>query len=454
MDFFQRLLAKTRLKDIFETVELRNRIFYTLALLLIYRLGSYIVLPGVDGAAVAAQANSGNGNDLLNLVNTFTGGSFYNVSIFALGIMPYISASIVVQLLGFALPQFKKMQSEGESGTRKLNQITRILTIVITIFQAITYLGYIKGAFPGVVTGSEVAHFSNALLITCGTVVCMWLGERITDHGLGNGTSLIIAVGIIARLPEAFFGEFDLRKTSLILFTVELALFVGITLCTIAIIQAIYRIPLQRAIASTARSVRSSADKSGGVRDYLPIKLNTSGVMPIIFAQALMFIPATVYQATAGGGSNAFIDALNKPDSLTYNIIYFVMIVLFTYVYTALVINPTQQAEFLQRNNTFISSIQPGKDTADYIDRVVTDITLPGALSLAIIAIIPPIVMGTGLVKANTFAYFFGGTSLIIMIGVALDTLQQIENHLLEKKYDGLIQGGRIKGRGAFSSVE
>jgi preprotein translocase subunit SecY len=456
MNFFERFLEKSRLKDIFGTKELRDRIFYTLALLAIYRLGSYIVLPGVNGAAVAAQANSSNSNDLLNLVNAFTGGSFFNVSIFALGIMPYISASIVVQLLGFAVPQFKKMQSEGESGTRKLNQITRMLTIVITIFQAITYLGYIKGAFPNVVTGSEVAHFSNALLITAGTVICMWLGERITDHGLGNGTSLIIAIGIVARLPEAFFGEFDLRKTSLILFTVELAMFVAITLCTIALIQAIYKIPLQRAMASTARSARFSPEGGGSVRDYLPIKLNTAGVMPIIFAQALMFIPATIYQAAAGGSTNAFIDALNKPDSLVYNVIYFVMIVLFTYVYTALVIDPKQQSDFLQRNNTFIAvnRLKPGQETIDYIDNVVSHITLPGALALGVVAILPPIVMGLGLVKANTFAYFFGGTSLIIMIGVALDTLQQIENHLLAKKYDGLIQGGRIKGRGAFSSVE
>lgn len=453
MNFFQRLLSKTRVTEIFSIPELRQRIFFTLALLAVYRLGSYIVLPGVNGAAIAAKASQGgNSNDLLNLVNAFTGGSFFQASIFALGIMPYISASIVVQLLGFAIPMFQKMQREGESGTRKLNQITRMLTIVITIFQAFAYLTFISQTYSEQVSADQVGHFSNALLITAGTVICMWLGERITDRGLGNGTSLIIAIGIIARLPEALVGEFDLRKTSLILFTLELAIFVAITIATIALIQAIRKIPLQRAMASTARSARFTP--GSGTRDYLPIKLNTSGVMPIIFAQALMFIPATIYQAAAGQtGGNAFIDALNKPNSLTYNIIYFSMIILFTYVYTALVVNPQQQADFLKRNNTFIPGVKPGQETAEFIDLVVSRITLPGAIALGIVAILPPVVMGLGLVKANTFAYFFGGTSLIIMIGVALDTLQQIENHLLMKRYDGLIKGGRIKGRGSFSNV-
>ena len=439
----------TVLKNIWSIKELRERILLTLALLLVYRVGTFIVLPGVVPAALDKASQNRGGNDLLGLINIFTGGAFDNAAIFALGVMPYITASIIVQLLGFAVPYFQRLQSkEGESGRKRLNQITRMLTVAITLVQGGGYLQLIRsipgGVSPQVPDG--LFWFSNIIILTAGTIFCMWLGERITDKGIGNGVSLIIQAGIIARLPYAFSFEFVklFGENKLLLFFVELAFFFVIVLATILVIQGVRRIPIQFAKRMVGRTGGTMPQASA--RDYLPLKINSAGVMPIIFAQALMFLPATAMQYLSGTDVNTGrIQMFSDIYSFGYNALFFTLIVVFTYVYTALMINPTNYAAYLKRNNAFIPGVKPGESTSDYIDNIMTRITLPGAIFLGLLGILPSIAATFGV--NQQFALFFGGTTLLIMVGVALDTLQVIESYLLTKKYDGLIKSGRIQGR-------
>ncbi len=439
----------TVIKNIWSIKELRERILFTLALVLIYRVGTFIVLPGVVPAALDKASQNRGGNDLLGLINIFTGGAFDNAAIFALGVMPYITASIIVQLLGFAVPYFQRLQTkEGESGRKKLNQITRLLTVAITLVQGGGYLQLIRsipgGVSPDVPEG--LFWFSNIIILTAGTIFCMWLGERITDKGVGNGVSIIIMSGIIARLPYAFSFEFVklFGENRLLLFFVELAFFFLIVLATILVIQGVRRIPIQFAKRMVGRTGGTMPQASA--RDYLPLKINSAGVMPIIFAQALMFLPATAMQYMSGSGATGGgVPMFSDIYSFGYNALFFTLIVVFTYVYTALMINPTNYAEYLKRNNAFIPGVKPGESTSEYIDNIMTRITLPGAIFLGLLGILPSVAASLGV--NQQFALFFGGTTLLIMVGVALDTLQVIESYLLTKKYDGLIKSGRIQGR-------
>lgn len=437
-------------KNIWSIPELKQRILYTLALLFVFRLGTFILLPGVNAQALAQAAASSGKNDLLGLINTFTGGAFAKGAIFALGVMPYITASIIIQLLTFAVPYFQRLQQhEGESGRKKLNQLTRFLTIGVTMVQGSGYLTYLttKGAVaPGL--SSAVFWFSGLIILTAGTVFAMWLGERITEKGLGNGTSFIIMSGIIDALPQALITELQLQGG--FAFILEMAIWFATIMGIIVVIQAVRRIPLQfakRMVGRTGTAVPTATN-----RDYLPIKLNAAGVMPIIFAQALMFIPSTIAQfMSANGQPSGFLAALNDYTSLPHNLIYFVLVVVFTYVYTALIVNPQQYAEYLKRQNAFIPGIKPGQNTAEYIDSITTRITLPGAIILGFISIMPGIAAFLGV--NGGFARFFGGTSILIMIGVVLDTLQQIESYLLLSKYDGLVKSGKLQGRGGLVTV-
>lgn len=438
------------IQNIWSIKELRQRIIYTLALLFVYRIGTFVVLPGVDPKALAAAAQSRGANDLLGLINVFTGGAFDNAAIFALGVMPYITASIIVQLLGFAVPYFQRLQTkEGESGRKRLNQITRLLTVAITLVQGGGYLQLVRST-PNAISANisdGVFWFSNIIILTAGTIFCMWLGERITDKGVGNGTSLIIQAGIIARLPQAFAFEFQklFGDNKLLLFFVEMAALFVVVMATIMVIQGVRRIPIQFAKRMVGRT--GTAMPTAGARDYLPLKVNSAGVMPIIFAQALMFLPATAIQYLSGtdAGAGGRVHAFSDIYSLGYNVVFFLLIVIFTYVYTALMINPTNYAEYLKRSNAFIPGVKPGEATAEYIDNIMTRITLPGAVFLGLIGILPSIAATFGV--NQQFALFFGGTTLLIMVGVALDTLQVIESYLLTQKYDGLIKSGRIQGR-------
>ncbi|MEM6722655.1 MAG: preprotein translocase subunit SecY [Bacteroidota bacterium] len=439
------------IKNIWSIKELRQRILFTLGLLMIFRFGSFVVLPGVVPAALDNPAAGGAG--LLGLLNAFTGGAFNNAAVFALGIMPYISASIIVQLLGFAVPYFQRLQKrEGEAGRRKLNQITRWLTVMICLVQAGGYLTYIQASFPGAISPNVpigIFWTSNIIILTAGTIFAMWLGERITDRGIGNGISLLIMIGIIATLPQALFAEFDYRiqgNGGLFAFILELAIYTVIVGATLMLVLGVRKIPIQFAkrMAGSGKDRVPMANK----RDYLPLKVNASGVMPIIFAQALMFLPATLAQFVSADGAvdpESFLGKLNDFTSVPYNIIYFFMVIIFTYVYTALLVNPQQYAEYLKRQNSFIPGVKPGKQTADFIDTVTTRITLPGSIFLAIVSILPAFAAAFGVNIA--FAMFFGGTSLLILVGVVLDTLQQIESHLLMRRYDGLVKSGKIKGR-------
>ncbi len=440
------------IRNIYKIEDLRKRILYTLGIILIYRLGAYVVLPGVDPnqlAALQAQAKGG----LLGLLNMFSGGAFSNASIFALGIMPYISASIVVQLMTMAIPYFQKLQREGESGRKKLNQITRYLTVVILIFQSPAYIANLvnqlppEGVYPfspEVPTHSVFSFFglSSIIILTAGSLFIMYLGERITDKGIGNGISLIIMIGIIARLPFALFGELVSRLESkgggLVVFVIELAVLLLVILLSILLVQGTRKIPVQYA----KRIVGNK--QYGGVRQYIPLKVNAAGVMPIIFAQAIMFLPLTFarFGSTALSGFAATFSNMN---GFWYNFVFAILIVVFTYFYTAVTINPNQIADDMKKNGGFIPGIKPGRKTAEFIDSVMSKITLPGSLFLAFVAIMPAFVR---LVGVNTqFAQFFGGTSLLILVGVVLDTLQQIESHLLMRHYEGLTKTGRIKGR-------
>jgi len=445
------------IRNIYKIEELRNRILYTLGIVLIYRLGSYVVLPGVNPSELAnlqSQTSSG----LLGLLNMFSGGAFSNASIFALGIMPYISASIVVQLLGMAIPYFQKLQKEGESGRKKINQITRYLTILITGFQAQAYIANLvsqlrnpDGSITAIMPfeGTVVSPFfwvSSSVILISGTMFVMWLGEKITDKGIGNGISLIIMIGIIANLPFALVGEFISRLEEqgggLVYFIVEIAVLVFVILLTILLVQGTRRIPVQYA----KRIVGNK--QYGGVRQYIPLKVNAAGVMPIIFAQAIMFLPLTVAGFT-NADMSGFVAAFSNINGFWYNLVFFFMILLFTYFYTAITINPNQMAEDMKKNGGFIPGVKPGRKTAEFIDNVMSKITLPGSIFLGLVAIMPALVVQIGVTQQ--FAQFYGGTSLLILVGVVLDTLQQIESHLLMRHYDGLTKSGRIKGRSSFS---
>lgn len=447
----------TTLENIWKIKELRERIGWTLLMLFIFRFGSFVVLPGVVPEALD-NAASASGSDLLGLINSFTGGAFNNASVMALGIMPYITASIIVQLLGFASPYFQRLQQkEGESGRKKLNQITRLLTVLITLVQGGGYLTYIF-SIPGALDPNmpqTLFWLSSIIILSSGTVFAMWLGERITDSGIGNGASLLITIGIIASLPQALAGEIALQigANNLFKLILEFALFFVIIGAVILVIQGVRKVPIQFAKHMVQRG--GTVMPAAGVRDYIPIKVNAAGVMPIIFAQALMFVPATVAQFAFGQEAMAaptgILKELVDPYSFTSSLIVFLLVVGFTYVYTALIVNPTQYAEYLKRQNAFIPGVKPGKPTADFIDAITTRVTLPGSIFLGLIAIIPAISVGLGVQPA--FARFFGGTSILIAVGVVLDTLQQIESHLLMRRYDGLIKSGRIQGRSRIQTI-
>jgi preprotein translocase subunit SecY len=434
----------TTLSNIWKIDDLRVRITNTLLFLLIYRIGSYVVLPGVNAAALVTKDTQG----LAGLLNMFAGGSFSRASIFALGVMPYISASIVVQLLGIAVPHFAKLQKEGESGRNKLNQWTRYLTIAITAFQAIAYLRSQITA-DQMLIANPYFTILNMCVLTAGTMFVMWLGEKITDKGIGNGISLIIMIGIIAALPNAIKTEFLARTTGaggLITFIVEIVALIAVIMFTILVVQGTRKIAVQYA----KRIVGNK--QYGGVRQYIPLKVNAAGVMPIIFAQALMFIPATVAQFYPKAASTGILMSLSDWTSWEHNLLFAILIIAFTYFYTAITINPNQMADDMKKNGGFIPGVKPGRTTAGFIDDIISKITLPGSIFLAIIAIIPPFASLVGV--SSGFARFFGGTSLIILVGVVLDTLQQIESHLLMRHYDGLMKTGRIKGRtGGTSSL-
>ncbi len=439
------------LKNIWKIEDLRQRILITILFVAIYRFGSYVVLPGIN-PAMLSQLHQQTSDGLLALLNMFSGGAFSNASIFALGIMPYISASIVIQLLGIAVPYFQKLQREGESGRRKMNQYTRYLTIAILLVQAPSYLLNLKmQAGPSLNASLDWTLFmvTSTVILAAGSMFILWLGERITDKGIGNGISFIILVGIIARLPQSLFQELISRMTDktggLIMFLFEIVFLLLVIAAAILLVQGTRKIPVQYAKKIVGNK------QYGGARQYIPLKVNAAGVMPIIFAQAIMFIPITFIGFSNTNSVSSFVHAFTDHTSFWYNFVFAVMIVLFTYFYTAITINPTQMAEDMKRNNGFIPGIKPGKHTAEYIDDIMSRITLPGSFFLALIAIMPAFAGLFG-VKAE-FAQFFGGTSLLILVGVVLDTLQQIESHLLMRHYDGLLKSGRIKGRTAGSGV-
>ena len=432
------------LKNIFKIEDLRRRIGYTALLILIYRLGCYVVIPGInpnllgEGSALANQMDS---NSLLGLLNVFSGGAFANAAIFALGVMPYITASIIIQLLGMMVPAVQKLMKEGESGRRKMNQWTRLLTIGVLLLQGPTYVANLYHQMPqAFVYGNSFGFTLYAtVILIAGTMFIMWLGEKITDKGIGNGVSLIIMIGIVARLPHALLAELSARLNtasgSLIMVILELVLLFLVFMATIAVVQAVRQVPVQYA----KRIVGNK--QYGGVRQYIPLKMNAANVMPIIFAQALMFIPM-LFVNVAPKFAGAFADMTG----VWYNITLAVLVIAFTYFYTAIVINPQQMADEMKRNGGFIPGIKPGKATVNFIDTIMTRITLPGSIFLAIVSILPALAMKF-LGAQQAFAYFYGGTSLLIMVGVILDTLQQIESHLLNRHYDGLMKTGRIQGR-------
>ena len=431
-------------KNIWKIEDLRNRLLTTALFVLIYRFGSFVVLPGIDPTALSAL-HSQTAGGLMALLDMFSGGAFSNASIFALGIMPYISASIVIQLLSIAVPYFQKMQKEGESGRQKMNQITRYLTVAILLFQGPSYLVNLAvqmgQAGQPLAIGFNWFTISSTILLCAGSMFVMWLGERITDRGIGNGISLIIMIGIVARLPYALFAEGAQKFTGNgvggpLMFVVEMVVWVLVILAAIALVQAVRRVPVQYA-------KRVIGNKQyGGVRQYIPLKINAAGVMPIIFAQALMMFPMLLgrYDATRGIAA-----AFSSYTSVWYNIVFGLLVIIFTYFYTAVTVNPTMMAEDMKKNGGFIPGVKPGKKTAEYLDSIMTKVTLPGSIFLAIIACLPALanVMGVN----NQFASFFGGTSLLIMVGVILDTLQQIESYLLMRHYDGLMKTGRLTGR-------
>ena len=435
------------IKNIFKIEELRKRLAYTFILVLIYRFGCFVVLPGIDASMLAGlQTTSSQG--LVGLLNMFSGGAFGNASIFALGVMPYISASIVIQLLAMFVPYFRKLQMEGEAGRRKMNQITRWLTIVIIAIQGPAYLATVHSQIPAAAFvavnnlgwSSFVFNLVATVILMAGSMFVMWLGERITDRGIGNGISLIIMIGIVARLPYALIAEFSeklsVNNGGLILLLVELIVWLFVIAAAIALVQAVRRVPIQY-----AKRVIGNR-QYGGVRQYLPMKINAAGVMPIIFAQALMLFPMIFSRWDATRGIAA---TFSDYTGVWYNIVFFILIVLFTFFYTAVTVNPTMMAENLKNNGGFIPGVKPGKKTVEYLDSIMTRVTLPGSFFLGIIAILPAFAMSFGV--NNSFASFYGGTSLLILVGVVLDTLQQVESYLLMRHYDGLMKTGRLSGR-------
>ena len=428
------------IKNIFSIEELRGRILNTLLFITFFRLGSYIVLPGIDANKLAEKGDGG----LLGLLNMFSGGAFNNASIFALGIMPYISASIAIQLLTIALPYFQKMQKDGDSGRKKLNQITRVLTILVTAAQATAYLQTTIPAEAIMVSAWSFRIFSVIILIA-GTMFCMWLGEKITDKGIGNGISMLIMIGIVSRLPSAIIGEAQSRGMSgALLFLIEMVALFFVVMLAVAVTQAVRRIPVQ--YAKQVVGNRASA-AVGGERQYIPLKLNASGVMPIIFAQALMFVPGLVAGQFAERSefAQSVVQNFGDPSSWGYNLLFAFLIIVFTFFYTAISINPTQISDDMKRGGGFVPGVKPGEATSTFIADILDRITLPGAIMLAIIAVLPAVAGLFGVTRG--FASFFGGTSLLILVGVVLATLQQIESYLLMRKYEGLMQSGRVQGR-------
>ncbi|MBI5217371.1 MAG: preprotein translocase subunit SecY [Bacteroidia bacterium] len=438
------------IKNIYKIEELRSRILTTLGFLLIYRLGCYVVIPGIDPLQLQNLGKQTAGG-VMGLLDMFSGGAFHNASVFALGIMPYISASIVMQLLGIAIPYFQRMQKEGESGRKKINQITRYLTVIICTLQAPGYIANLKAQLPesAFVMHGSVFWFATVLILVTGTIFVMWLGEKITDKGIGNGISIIIMVGIIARLPFSITAEFVSRLEEqgggLVMFLVEIVMLLVVIIGTIALVQATRKIPVQYA----KRIVGNK--QYGGVRQYIPLKVNAAGVMPIIFAQALMFIPIMLVGFSQSEALTGFAASIADYTGFWYNFLFGLLIILFTYFYTAIIINPTQMAEDMKKNGGFIPGIKPGRKTVEFLDSVMSKITLPGSIFLALVAILPAFAMIAGV--NNQFAHFYGGTSLLILVGVVLDTLQQIESHLLMRHYDGLMKSGRIKGRTAGATA-
>ena len=440
----------TTLKNIWSIDELRNKITFTILLLFIYRLGSYIVLPGIDPNKLSNLSDSASGG-VLGLLDAFVGGAFSKASIFALGIMPYISASIFMQLMTILVPQMAKVQKEGESGRKKINQWTRYLTVIVTAFQAAAYIGYLKSpsnAEAIIPAYSGFFWLSTVIVLTVGTLFVMWLGEKITDKGLGNGTSIIIMIGILARFPQALGQEWTARIANrgaggLLLMLVEILFLVAIIMGLIMLVQGTRKVPVEYA----KQIVGNRQSGIGAARNFLPLKVNSAGVMPIIFAQAILFLPTIFSGFTGEGWARYFTDHTN----VVYMIVYSVCVIAFTFLYTALIFNPKQMADELKRSNGFIPGVKPGEPTSDYIGTIMDRITLPGAVLLAVVGILPGVfqlVFG----MQQGFSSFFGGTSLLIMVGVILDTLQQIETQLLMRQYDGLMNSGRIQGRQAVPS--
>ena len=435
------------IKNIFKIEELRKRLVYTFLLVLVYRFGCFVVLPGIDASMLAGLRDTTK-DGLVGLLDMFSGGAFGNASIFALGVMPYISASIVIQLLGVFVPYFRKLQMEGESGRKKMNQMTRWLTIVIICIQGPAYMAAVHNQIPAsaFVAVNQLGwsnfmfNLVSTVILMAGSMFVMWLGERITDRGIGNGISLIIMIGIVARLPYALLAEIQEKVATnnggVILLIVEFVLWFFVVVAAIALVQAVRRVPVQY-----AKRVIGNR-QYGGVRQYIPLKINAAGVMPIIFAQALMLFPIIFSKFDATRGLAA---TLGNYQGFWYNFIFFILIVIFTYFYTAVTVNPTMMAEDMKKNGGFIPGVKPGKQTANYIDTIMSRITLPGSIALAFIAIMPAFANIFGI--NNQFASFFGGTSLLITVGVVLDTLQQIESYLLMRHYDGLMKTGRLTGR-------
>lgn len=431
------------IRNIFSIEELRTRLINTLGFLVIFRLGSFITLPGIDPSKLLD-----NQGGIFGLLDTFLGGAFSNASVLALGIMPYISASIVIQLMTVAVPYFQKLQKEGDSGRKKINQITRVLTIAICMAQSFGYLAATIPAEAIVLENGLLFRVSSMIILTAGTIFTMWLGERITDKGIGNGISMLIMIGIISRFPASIVAEAVSRGMSqALLFIIELVALFFVVLVTVALVQAVRRIPVQYAKQVVGNKTY------GGQRQYIPLKVNSAGVMPIIFAQSLMFLPALTagFWREDSDTAQYIITTFSRVESWQYNLLFATLIILFTFFYTAITINPTQIADDMKRNGGFIPGIKPGKQTSEFIDGVLSKITLPGSVFLALIAILPAFAIIAGVNRG--FAQFYGGTSLLIMVGVILDTLQQIESYLLMRHYDGMMKSGRIKGRSQSSVV-
>ncbi|MCX6229060.1 MAG: preprotein translocase subunit SecY [Bacteroidia bacterium] len=436
------------LKNIYKIEDLRSRLGLTLLLIAVYRFGSFVILPGIDpNPANFESLKSQTSDGILGLLNMFSGGAFSNASIFALGIMPYISASIVIQLLGFAVPFIQRLQKEGESGRRKINQMTRYLTVIILVFQGWAYLANLRFQLPesAFIMSAFSFNVSSTIVLAAGSMFIMWLGERITDKGIGNGISMIIMIGIIARLPHSVVQEFASRLAEqgrgFIMIILELVIFLFVIAATILLVQGTRKVPVQYA----KRIVGNR--QYGGVRQYIPLKVNAAGVMPIIFAQAIMFVPISLAGLFGSETMGRLMSSFSDYTGFAYNITMFLMVIIFTYFYTAITVNPNQMADDMKKNGGFIPGIKPGKRTSEYLDDVMSRITLPGSIFLGLITILPAFAMALGV--NSGFAHFFGGTSLLILVGVILDTLQQVESHLLMRHYDGLLKSGRIKGRTA-----